>query len=139
MKVTPNKKLYRLLWLLMGLLFLFLFWLVFQLLLGSHRVWAGIGLIVTFGVIIALYIKTVLNYFTIEIVGDKLQVLQFGKTLGTEAINKLKFTADQTDAGKKKYHRILFEINQQKIIVTNFEHLGFDDFHKLLIKKKRIR
>jgi len=123
----------------MAILFMLLFWIVFQLLIGSHKLLFGIGLIVTFSVIIFLYIKSVLNFFQIDIKGDKIQVSQLGTSLGSSSIKTLYFETDVTNSNKKKYRRILFDFFNHKVIVTNFEHNQFDAFFDYLVKSKKIK
>ena len=139
MKIIPKKKIYITLWILMGLLVVFMFWLVFQLLISYHKIFFGIGTALTFLTIVFIYIKSVLNYYQLVIEGDHLYVIQFGKSLGNAFIKNMKFESDVTNAGNKKYTRILFELESHKIVVTNFEHDGFNRFYELLVKKKRLK
>jgi hypothetical protein len=139
MIIKPKKKLYLFLWASMALLFIVIFWLIFHLFLGPYHVLSGVGLVLSFVSIISIYIKSVLNYFLVELTGNELSVYQFGKCIGSSPLKKVKFSTDYTKTGKKEYKRILFEINQQKIVVSNFEHEGFEVFYAFLIHKRFLK
>ena len=139
MIIVPNKKLYRVLWLLLGSLFVFLFYLIFHLLAGDNRILTAIGILITLFSIVSLYIKSILNYFEVVVKGNDIFIYQFGKLFDSAPIKKCVFFSDYTDTGKKQYKRILFEINQKKIILTNFEHIGYDEFHGYLQNKKLLK
>lgn len=136
MKIVPKKKLYITLWLLLASLFFFMIYLVFQFLIGSNRLFSGIAITLTLISIIALYIKSVLNYFEVEIKENKIFIYQFGKLLDSTTIKSCNFITDNTKTGEKQYQRILFEVNNKKITLTNLEHSGYDAFQSFLIRKK---
>ena len=138
MNVKPKKKLYITLWVIMGFLFVFILWLAFNFLLGPYRVFSGIGLVLAFSMLIFIYIKSVLNFFEIKVEGDRILVLQFGKLVAASKIKEIRFHSDETKSGSKKYQRIVFESQGCKVVVSNFEHDGFEVFNQFLFKSKRL-
>ena len=136
MIVSPKKKVYRALWIIIGLLFVLMLLLVFKLLLGPNRWLFGVGVVLDLVLIIFLYIKSVLNYFLVKVVGNEIKVEQFGRLLGSAKLKEVKFGVEKASSGKGNYQRIFFDLHETHVVVSNFEHDFFDDFHQLLVKNK---
>ena len=138
MIVSPKKKLYVFMWVIMVVLLFFILWLVLMLLLGPYRILSSLGIVTSLVAVIFIYIKSVLNFFELKVEGGHVYISQFGKAVVDAELKRIKFKSDVTKSTRKGYRRIIFEIDSCRVVVTNFEHDGFGELYSLLLKKGKL-
>ncbi len=133
--ITPQKKLFRLLWTLMVILILTSTFAIFKILVtGNVLIYASL-FITSFIGIILLYIKSVLNHFSLVLENKTLFIYKFRQLIYKAPMKSFSYNLEELNK-PKSFKRIKISWKQESISISNLE---FNNFDYLLEELKKTR
>ena len=124
------------LWVLIAVLILLSTFSVFKILAGRGLLAYGGLFLASFVGVIFLYIKSVLNYFSIILDNNKLFIYKFKQLVHKGSLKEFSYELEELEK-PKNFKRIQINWKNESVSVSNLEFSNFDKFYKEL-KKQRI-
>ncbi len=133
--ITPQKKLFRLLWTLLGILILTCTFAIFKILATGKILTYTSLFISSFTGVIFLYIKSILNYYSLVIENKTLFIYKFKQLIHKAPAKAFTYKLEELDK-PKNFKRIKISWKEESISISNLE---FNNFDYLLQELKKLR
>ena len=134
--VSPNLKLFRLLWLLLGLSIILSVIFVFNILQGKVLV-NSVLLVFTSISFRVLYLKSIANYNQVFIEDKSIFIYKFKQLYHRDLISNFSFTLEELER-PKNFKKLTITWEKSSISISSLEHSNLEEAISCIRKVKKI-